>query len=138
MEKTDFILIESDITALKAIVSDLEIEFPVKITQAPSIALTMVRAEDSVEGQEFNLGECLITDCEVSINNVTGYGICKGDEAQRAYCMAVIDAVLQLPDSHQGLTNFLHNQQKTINQARKELYNQVIKTRVDFKMMEQA
>jgi alpha-D-ribose 1-methylphosphonate 5-triphosphate synthase subunit PhnG len=138
MEKTDFILVESDIQELKSLVSILELQFNVKITQSPSIALTMIKAEDSVEGQEFNLGECLITDCEVSINDVTGYGICKGDESQRAYCIAVVDAVMQTDSENPEVLDFLKKQEQIISQTRKELYNHIIKTRVDFKMMEQA
>lgn len=138
MEKTDYILNHCCLSELKKFVTGLEERFPLKIVKEPSLGLTMIRAEDSVENQEFYLGEALTTDCEVSYNDITGYGICLGDEPVRAYCIAVVDALLQSEVEIPELQSFLAEQEQKISMAEKIEYNQVQRTRVDFKMMEQA
>ena len=95
MEVDDKVLVDCDLQALVSFVESIENQLNIKVVREPGICLTMVRAEDSVEKQEFYLGEALTTECEVSIDGQMGYGICLGDEPKRAYCIAVIDALLR-------------------------------------------
>ncbi len=138
MEKTDYILINCCLNELQQLVTSLENNYSFQIVKEPSLGLTMIRAEDSVESQEFYLGEALTTDCEVSFGDTTGYGICLGDEPVRAYCIASIDALMQSNLEIPELQNFLTEQEKKISMAEAVEYNQIQRTRVDFKMMEQA
>ncbi len=138
MEKTDYILNHCCFDALKQLVIFFEARFDLQIVKEPSLGLTMIRAEDSVESQEFYLGEALTTDCEVSYNHITGYGICLGDEPVRAYCIAVADALIQSGTPLPELEEFLSIHEEKILLKEKMEYNQVQRTRVDFKMMEQA
>ncbi len=137
-EDIDFIIIESKLEELRTFVENLEKKFDIQIVKKPSLSLTMLRAEDSVEYQEFYLGETLTTDCEVAISTTTGYGICLGDEPQRAYCMAVIDSVLQIDPANIEINNFLDVQLHKIDLERNIENSHIGRTRVDFKMMEQA
>jgi len=138
MEKTDYILNHCCLTKLQQLVTNLEGKYSLQMVKEPSLGLAMLRAEDSVESQEFYLGEALTTDCEVSYKNCTGYGICLGDEPVRAYCIASVDAILQAEPELPELKTFLSEQEKTIKLEEQIEYNQVQRTRVDFKMMEQA
>jgi alpha-D-ribose 1-methylphosphonate 5-triphosphate synthase subunit PhnG len=100
--------------------------------------MTMIQAEDSVEFQPFYLGEALTTECEVSVNGQKGYGVCLGDEPLRCYCIAFIDAVTQLKEvDHQPILFFLDQQAKLVDKAVQLEYNQILTTKVDFKLMEQ-
>ncbi|MFV0248102.1 MAG: phosphonate C-P lyase system protein PhnG [Tenacibaculum sp.] len=136
---TDYILIEGNLKRIKIIVENIESKYEVKITKKPTIGLTMVRANDSVEHQEFYLGEVLITETEVSINNKVGLGICIGDEPTRSYCQAVIDAVLQLDDeNHNEVITFLNKEAELISSKEKEKNYEIQKTKVNFKLMEQS
>jgi phosphonate C-P lyase system protein PhnG len=138
MEKQDYILCECELGPLQDFVSSLEDKFDIKIARMPSICMTMIQAEDSVEFQEFYLGEALTTDCEVLVNEQRGYGICLGDEPVRSYCIAFIDALTQLPgDDILGVNDFLNEQAIIIENKAKLEYNQVMRTKVDFKLMEQ-
>ncbi|NJK97816.1 MAG: phosphonate C-P lyase system protein PhnG [Bacteroidales bacterium] len=114
MEKTDYILNHCCLDALRQLVISLEAKFALQIVKEPSLGLTMIRAEDSVESQEFYLGEALTTDCEVSYNQITGYGICLGDEPVRAYCIAVVDALLQSGTPIPELDEFLSTHEAKI------------------------
>jgi alpha-D-ribose 1-methylphosphonate 5-triphosphate synthase subunit PhnG len=137
-ESIDFTIIECALEDLKSFVEILEKRYDIQMVKKPSLSLTMIRAEDSVEFQEFYLGEALSTDCEVAISNITGYGICLGDEPQRAYCMAVIDSLLQFDPENMDVKNFLNDQSCKIEMERNVENSHISRTRVDFKMMEQA
>src|ERR1700743_1512141 len=97
MENQDYILCECELETLEDFVISLEEKFEIQIAKAPSVCMTMVQAEDSVEFQGFYLGEAPTTECEVMVNGQRGYGICLGDEPVRSYCIAFIDALTQLP-----------------------------------------
>lgn len=138
MEKQDYILCECELKPLEDFVASIEEKFEIKIARMPSICMTMVEAEDSVEFQPFYLGEALTTECEVMVNGQKGYGICLGDEPLRSYCIAFIDAITQLKDIDlQPVNDFLNEQAALIEQADKIEYNHIMRTKVDFKLMEQ-
>lgn len=139
MEADDKVLIECDLTALKSFVTSIEPKYDIKVLRAPSICLTMVRAEDSVEHQEFYLGEALTSECEVAVNGTTGYGICLGDEPERVYCIAVLDAILQDKTLYcEEVKTFLMEQERLIQAKEQEEFDQIMRTKVDFKLMEEA
>lgn len=138
MEKQDFVLCECELEPLEKFVASLEPSFELKIVKSPSISMVMVQAEDSVEFQEFYLGEALVTECELLVNGQRGLGICLGDEPVRCYCIAFIDAITQLPGVNlENVNAFLNEQYHLIMKAEQLEYNQVLRTRVDFKLMEQ-
>ena len=138
MEKVDYVVCECDLAPLENFVTELEKNYQIQIAKAPGICLTMVKAEDSMELQPFYLGEALTTECEVIINERIGYGICLGDEPIRSYCIAVIDALMQLNDqSKPVIEQFLTNEYQGIQHRNKVEYNHILRTKVDFKLMEQ-
>ncbi len=138
MEKQDYILCECELEPLQEFVSSLEDKYEVKIAKMPSVCMTMIQAEDSVEFQEFYLGEALTTECAVLVNDQLGYGICLGDEPVRSYCIGFIDALTQLPGADlTAVEAFLNEQAEIIGKAEQLEYNQILRTRVDFKLMEQ-
>src|ERR1700756_4255484 len=138
MENQDYILCECELEPLERFVASLEEKYEVKIAKAPSVCMTMIQAEDSVEFQEFYLGEALTSECEVVVNGRRGYGICLGDEPVRSYCIAFIDAVTQLHgEAPKMIHDFLNEQAELIAKAEQLEYNLVMRTRVDFKLMEQ-
>jgi phosphonate C-P lyase system protein PhnG len=138
MEEQDFILCECELEPLRDFVAAIEGNFEVTIAKAPSTCMTMIQAEDSVEFQDFYLGEALTTECEVIVNGQRGYGICLGDEPVRGYCIAFIDALTQLSGADlQAVEAFLNKQYQLIKKAEQLEYNQIMRTRVDFKLMEQ-
>jgi alpha-D-ribose 1-methylphosphonate 5-triphosphate synthase subunit PhnG len=72
------------------------------------------------------------------VNGQRGYGICLGDEPVRSYCIAFIDALTQLPGLNRNeIDAFLNEQGMLIENKAKLEYNQIMRTKVDFKLMEQ-
>ncbi|RIV23382.1 phosphonate C-P lyase system protein PhnG [Fibrisoma montanum] len=138
-QRTDYILCECPLDNLTGFVGDLSVHYPLNLLKAPRLCLTMIQAEDSVEYQPFYLGEALTTTCEVAINKTVGYGICLGDEPERAYCLAVLDAVMALNDAQApAIDRFLAEQLRLIQHREETELSHIMRTKVDFKLMEQA
>jgi alpha-D-ribose 1-methylphosphonate 5-triphosphate synthase subunit PhnG len=135
----DYILCECPLERLMALVEELEQRYEIKVTKSPSICLTMLKAQDSVEEQAFYLGEALTSDCEVVILGVTGYGVVLEDQPQRAYCLAVVDALAKIQDSSWPLiAAFLEREWAILEQLEKEEFTKIMQSAVDFKLMEEA
>lgn len=136
---TDYILIEGNLDRIKSYVERIEESLHILITKKPTIGLTMVRAQDSVEHQEFYLGEVLVTECEVQVEDRVGSGLCIGDEPVRSYCLAVIDAIMMSSLPIKSDTEaFLEEEKKHILEQETEDQAMIQKTKVDFKLMEQS
>jgi len=134
----DYTLSECGLEALQAVVSNLEQTHSVTVRRTPSTCLTMIPAEDSLEQQRFFLGEALTTECEVSVDGLAGYGLCLGDEPLRAYCIAVIDALLHGggPVPHE-VEAFLADHGALVARRDQDEFDLILQTKVDFKLMEE-
>jgi alpha-D-ribose 1-methylphosphonate 5-triphosphate synthase subunit PhnG len=134
----DYVLVECDLEKLKELVETLENKYPVRLVKEPSTCLTMIRAEDSIEKQEFFLGEAITTECEVALNGTMGYGICLGEEPERAYCLAVADAVIEAEKKIPSeIESFLIEEHRELKLAEKVEFNHVMRTQVDFKLFDE-
>ena len=134
----DTVLCECDLPTLQRFVEELEKRHEVILVKSPGICLTMVRAEDSLEKQEFFLGEALTSECEVSVDGMLGYGLCLGEEPVRAYCIAVCDALLQGGREVPAvLAHFVVAEREKLSVREMEEFNHILRTQVDFKLMEQ-
>lgn len=135
----DYVLCECPLERLVELVKGLEPAYEVSIPQPPHICLTMLRARDSVEQQEFFLGEALTSQCEVVVNQVSGYGLVLEDQPQRVYCLAVLDALLRLKDHNEArIRQFIAEEGKALQQKEQQEHTQIMQSAVDFKLMEEA
>lgn len=136
---SDYTLCECELEPLQQLVSQLERSHTVAVRKNPSVCLTMIPAEDSLEGQTFYLGEALTTECEVDVDGVPGFGLCLGDEPARAYSIAVVDALLHggLAVPHE-IESFLREQGKIVARRDQDEFDLILQTQVDFKLMEEA
>ena len=138
MDQVDYIICECDLEPLEAFVRALESHCAIQVVRHPAVGTTMIRAEDSVEGQPFYLGEALITECELNIDGQAGFGLCLGDEPVRSYCMAFLDALLLLSDSRRPRVEAFLSEQATIIDGRvRAEHDHIQRTKVDFKLMEE-
>lgn len=137
-EEHDYTLCRCALPELQGFVELLEARHDVRILREPALCLTMIRAEDSLEGQEFFLGEALTTECEVVVDGVSGHGLVLGEEPVRAYCIAVVEALLRAggPDAS-AIETFLAAQADAVAAAEKAECALILGSQVDFKLMEQ-
>jgi alpha-D-ribose 1-methylphosphonate 5-triphosphate synthase subunit PhnG len=70
----------------------------------PETGLVMLRGRIDGSGNRFNVGEATLVRCVVRLriyNDATvGVGYCLGRDAERARCVAELDALLQQPSRH--------------------------------------
>lgn len=137
MRDNDYVLCECDLAPLKDLVIGLEQKHSIQMLKEPFVGLTMIRAEDSLDQQEFFLGEALTTECEVSVDGAFGSGVCLGEEPVRGYCLAVIDALLRDGAGRPEIDAFLETHRRLITERETEEFNLVLRTHVDFKLMDQ-
>ena len=99
----------------------------------------MLRTEDSLDRQEFFLGETLTSECEVTVDGKPGYGLCMGDQPQRSYCLAVVDALLNDPSSQdrREIDDFLKTDGGALTESERREFNLTLRSQVNFKLMEQ-
>jgi len=135
----DYTLCECDLEPLQQLVAQLEHSHAVIVRKSPSVCLTMIPAEDSLEGQKFYLGEALTTECEVAVDGLPGFGLCLGDEPARAYAVAVVDALLHADHgAPQEIESFLREQGSVVARRDQDEFDLILQTQVDFKLMEEA
>jgi len=136
----DLVMCECGNDDFVQLITKLESNLSIEMVMAPKLAMTMVQAEDSIDFQPFYLGEVLISECQVLVDGQMGYGYCMGDNPQRVYCIAVVDALMHTEghSMQKEVNAFLEIEQEKIKKKQVEEYNQVLKTKVDFKIMEQA
>ncbi|RCW51723.1 phosphonate C-P lyase system protein PhnG [Paenibacillus prosopidis] len=131
-------LIEGDGILLRRLCEQIEESYEVSILKAPEKSLVMTKANDSVSQQPFYMGEVLVTECTISINSVYGFGVLMGEEAERAYQLAVVDGAFQakLPETEAWYTELLMEEQKVDEKHRRE-YSRAMKSKVNFDTMEE-
>ncbi|MDQ3411621.1 MAG: phosphonate C-P lyase system protein PhnG [Chloroflexota bacterium] len=64
------------------------------VRMEPTVGMVMARAIDGARGEVFNLGEILVTECQVSVGDHEGWSMLAGNRPRGAYWAAAIDAAL--------------------------------------------
>jgi alpha-D-ribose 1-methylphosphonate 5-triphosphate synthase subunit PhnG len=66
----------------------------VAVVVEPTIGMVMARAVDGAQGETFNLGEVLVTECQVRIGDQEGWSMLMGSRPRAALAAATIDAAV--------------------------------------------
>lgn len=127
------IFAEGDPGLLEACVQEIEASASVRIMKQPETGLLMHKAKDAVSGQPFYLGELLVTECTVQLGDTPGYGVCLGEDPDKAYGLAVADAAFKAgrEEGKRWIPLLLKEEQAILKRQRLE-HNQIMKTRVQF------
>jgi phosphonate C-P lyase system protein PhnG len=88
------IVAEASTDAVRLIAESILERVEVKVIRPPSPGMVMVRHTDPLENTLFLLGEACVTECEVVVDGLPGYGCSLGSGEERALCGALVDAVL--------------------------------------------
>lgn len=85
---------EGELDAVREIAQVIVNRLPVRVLKSPSPGMVMVRQVDPLENIQFLLGEAYVTECEVEVGGLPGYGCVLGSGEDRALCSALLDAVI--------------------------------------------
>ena len=89
------ILIDGSRNFARELVNEIERNYAIHVLAEPHHALTMVKLRETAQKSLFYLGEVLVTETKVQINQSFGIGIVVGDEEELSYQLAVIDAAYE-------------------------------------------
>lgn len=108
----------------------------VEIVRNPQKTLVLTKARDSAALQPFYLGEVLASACTVEADGSIGFGLIIGDEPERAYLIAVIDAALEGNfEEVEEILPEMFEEEKEIEKRQKRELALSQKTRVNFETM---
>ncbi|MFC0271047.1 phosphonate C-P lyase system protein PhnG [Metabacillus herbersteinensis] len=131
------ILVEGNPTILKDLSTQVEDTMSIQMERSPKTSLVMMKARDSVSMQPFHMGEVLVTECTVSIQRAFGIGVLMGEEPERSYQIAVVDAAFnaELPFTKTWISTL---EQEELNIRERHLKESAIVSRsqVNFNTME--
>ena len=71
---------------------ELQQQYPVTIVKKPEKSLTMIRMREPVKKSLFYLGEAIIMEAVVTLEDTVGTAVTMGDDFEKTLYMAVIDA----------------------------------------------
>ncbi len=94
--------------------------------------LVMLPYTDTAQGARFHLGEVLVAEAHVYLENGTeGYAVCVGRDLLQALAIALLDAALQSDVQRERIEVFIEQQDTAQRQADEQLLKQVEATRVE-------
>ncbi|MFI8496292.1 phosphonate C-P lyase system protein PhnG [Peribacillus butanolivorans] len=135
-ERTE-ILIQGTADIAKDFAKEIEMKYKVNVIQKPESALVLLKARETAKKSLFYLGELLVTECTVQIQDSIGIGIVKGHREELAHCLAIIDAAYQADLVETRLwSHVLENEKKNIQKNLQELNQSILKTKVNFETMD--
>lgn len=131
------ILIEGDPSLRSRIAGTIVAAHRVVELEPAAAGLAMTRVRESARGSTFLLGEVLITQASVRIDDAVGLGVLAGDDPAAARELAVIDAAFNaaLPEATAAIDQ-LAAESVRIAARRANERDLVLRTRVDFQTMD--
>ncbi|GAA0445371.1 MAG: phosphonate C-P lyase system protein PhnG [Bacillota bacterium] len=131
------ILIQDDTTLAKQLAEGLLQNYTYREIVAPHYGLTMVKMRESAKNSLFYIGEVLVTEAKVEINQHVGIGVVQGMEDELALQLAIIDAAYNanLPQTKEWHDLLLQAEAEiTMKKAKKQA--ELFETKVNFETMD--
>lgn len=109
----------------------------IRILQAPRSQLVMQQVVDPIAHQPFNLGEVLVTACEIELGDQKGFAMRPGKAEKPALSAAVVDAAVASGHSlAEQMVTALSAAATEHEQKRRERWGEARETTVEFEEME--
>lgn len=130
------ILIKGSRETAKALCNEIENKYKISVVDEPNNGLVMIKMREDAKKSLFYLGEVLVTEAKVQINNKLGLGIVRGTDSELAYWLAVIDAACNAGLKETEKWDIvLENEQKKIIKEIQRQQSKILKTKVSFDTM---
>lgn len=131
------ILIDGDRTLAARLAKQIEEKYSIEMMMEPQHALTMIKMRETAKQSLFYLGEVLVTECKVKLQDVVGIGVVVGDEYDFSYQLAVIDAAFtaKVQEVNQWIF-MLEDAAREMEKKQGEKRMIINKTKVNFETMD--
>lgn len=86
------ILSRADRTEVIRLGKALQEKYPVVVVKQPEKTLAMIKMREPVQESLFYLGEVIVTEAMVTLQDTVGTAVCMGDDFEKTLYTAVIDA----------------------------------------------
>lgn len=131
------ILVHCHKTFLRKWAKRMQEEAEMKLLEEPAMGLTMITMRESAKQTLFYPGEVLISQAKVECNGVIGIGIIQGNQLQKAYDMAVIDAAYGAGlKTVSALETALIKEAKHQQEIKMKKIAKILETKVNFETMD--
>lgn len=131
------ILIQGDYRLAQRMAELIIKKYPSKEIVAPRYGLTMIKMRETAKNSLFYIGEVVVTEAKIEIQNEIGIGIVTGMKQQLAKHLAIIDAAYRahLPETKQW-DQLLLKEEQFILMKKLELQTALSQTKVQFETMD--
>lgn len=131
------ILIQSDPSLARSFAEAITQKYECQEIVAPQYGLTMIKMRESAKNSLFYIGEVLVTEAKVEINNQIGIGIVVGMQDELAKHLAIIDAAYKanLSEIEEWNSQLLKAEQQIMSARAKEQAD-LFETKVNFETMD--
>lgn len=131
------ILIEGIRELPKKLATSVIDKYNVEILAEPQEALVMVKMRETAKKSLFYLGEVLVTETKVQLNQKIGIGLIVGHDKELSYWLAIIDAAYQANISEiSEWESLLLQEEICIAEETKKKQAEILKTKVNFETMD--
>ncbi|MGL5067886.1 MAG: phosphonate C-P lyase system protein PhnG [Sarcina sp.] len=122
---------------LEHIASHIKSVHKIETILEPELGLAMLKVREYGKGELFYMGEVLITEAKVYVDEKIGVGLVLGENYEKALNLAIVDGAYNLGSSECDLfEEILTREEEKINVIEENRKNQILKTKVDFSTME--
>jgi len=130
------ILIKGSSELLKNMFEEIEKKYEIKTIEEAENGLVMVKMRESAKNSLFYLGEVLVSEAKVQINQKFGVGIIRGNKPEVAYWLAVVDAAYNSNlEEIKNWEDILVKEENKIKSLEATRDAKILKTKVDFESM---
>lgn len=131
------ILIQGEPTLAEQLAKSITANYNIQEIIAPRYGLTMIKMRESAKSTLFYMGEVLITEAKIEVENNIGIGIIVGMEDALARNLAIIDAAYKanLPETVTWKETLLLAEDE-IKKSRAKKQEKLFETKVDFQTMD--
>lgn len=92
------IFARAEMAALQEMAEAILATGPWQVLQPPTTGMVMMQVTEVVEHQPFFVGDLLVTECEVQVGGFVARGYVLGEDPDRAFHAAIVQAALADPD----------------------------------------
>ncbi len=130
------VLVYTEESILREMCSLVVNSHQIKMIEEPNNVLVMIKMRESAQKHLFYLGEVYATECKTLVDGELGIGIIKGDQPQKAYCMAVIDGAYNAKISQvDQLDDMIVRERAKLEDEKCRKVSQILKTKVNFETL---